>query len=146
METYVFILNFLLPPRSEQVNGAVENEIKHGHSPEVIVVLDPRCDLSYTALYIYSRSIAITIRILVINRLPGNWTLLDKTKRNIYVAQYYEMRCRMKHVTYFSIYETYAWCPEIKMIEFKMQLSDNVNIHNLKYSNYARPCFSQYCS
>ena len=30
-----------LPPRSDQVNGAVANEIKHVHSPEVIVVLDP---------------------------------------------------------------------------------------------------------
>ena len=41
LETYIFILNFSLPPRSEQVNGAVANEIKHVHSPEVIVVLDP---------------------------------------------------------------------------------------------------------
>ena len=39
-----FILNFSLPPRSEQVNEAVANEIKHDHSPEVIVVLDPRYD------------------------------------------------------------------------------------------------------
>ena len=52
LETYIFILNFSLPPRSEQVNGAVANEIKHVHSPEVIVVLDPRYDLSYKALYI----------------------------------------------------------------------------------------------
>ena len=52
LETYIFILNFLLSPRSEQVNGAVANEIKHVHSPEVIVVLDPRYDLSYKALYI----------------------------------------------------------------------------------------------
>ena len=37
-------------PRSEQVNGAVANEIKHDHSPEVIVVLDPRYDISYKAL------------------------------------------------------------------------------------------------
>ena len=44
LETYIFILNFSLPPRSEQVNGAVANEIKHVHSPEVIVVLDPRYD------------------------------------------------------------------------------------------------------
>ena len=35
---------FSFPPRSEQVNGAVANEIKHVHSPEVIVVLDPRYD------------------------------------------------------------------------------------------------------
>ena len=59
LETYVFILNFSLPPRSEQVNGAVANEIKHVHSPEVIVVLDPRYDLSYKALYISTCSIAL---------------------------------------------------------------------------------------
>ena len=39
-----FHFDFLLPPRSEQVNGAVANEIKHVNSPEVIVVLDPRYD------------------------------------------------------------------------------------------------------
>ena len=58
LETYIFILNFSLPPRSEQVNGAVANEIKHVHSPEVIVVLDPRYDLK--ALYISTCSIALT--------------------------------------------------------------------------------------
>ena len=60
LETYIFILDFSLPPRSEQVNGAVANEIKHVHSPEVIVVLDPRYDLSYKALYISTCSIALT--------------------------------------------------------------------------------------
>ena len=60
LETYIFILNFSLPPRSEQVNRAVANEIKHVHSPEVIVVLDPRYDLSYTALYISTCSIALS--------------------------------------------------------------------------------------
>ena len=39
LETYFFILNFSFPPRSEQVNEAVANEIKHDHSPKVIVVL-----------------------------------------------------------------------------------------------------------
>ena len=29
---------------SLQVGGALANEIKHNHSPEVIVVLDPRHD------------------------------------------------------------------------------------------------------
>ena len=62
LETYIFILNFSLPPRSEQVNGAVANEIKHVHSPEVIVVLDPRYDLSYKALYISTCSIALRFR------------------------------------------------------------------------------------
>ena len=57
---HIFILNFSLPPRSEQVNVAVENEIKHVHSPEVIVVLDPRYDLSYKALYISTCSIALS--------------------------------------------------------------------------------------
>ena len=42
LETYIFILNFSLNPRSEQVNGAHVNEIKHVHSPVVIVVLDYR--------------------------------------------------------------------------------------------------------
>ena len=59
LETYIFILKFSLPPRSEQANGAVANEIKHVHSPEVIVVLDPRYDLSYKALYISTCSIAL---------------------------------------------------------------------------------------
>ena len=59
LETYIFILNFSLPPRSEQVNGANANEIKHVNSPEVIVVLDPRYDLSYKALYISTCSIAL---------------------------------------------------------------------------------------
>ena len=54
-----FHFEFSLPPRSEQVNGAVANEIKHVHSPEVIVVLDPRYDLSYKALYISTCSIAL---------------------------------------------------------------------------------------
>ena len=62
LETYIFILNFSLPPRSKQVNGAVANEIKHVHSPEVIVVLDPRYDLSYKALYISTCSIALTLK------------------------------------------------------------------------------------
>ena len=56
---------FSLPPRSEQpqqVNGAVANEIKHVHSPEVIVVLDPRYDLSYKALYISTCSIALSLK------------------------------------------------------------------------------------
>ena len=53
LETYIFILNFSLPPRSEQVSRAHVNDIKHGNSPVVIVVLDPRYDLSYKALYIY---------------------------------------------------------------------------------------------
>ena len=61
LETYIFILNFSLPPRSEQVNGAVANEIKHVHSPEVIVVLDSRYYLSYKALYISTCSIALMI-------------------------------------------------------------------------------------
>ena len=62
LETYIFILNFSLPPRSEQVNGAVANEINHVHSPEVIVVLDPRYDLSYKALYISTCSIALSVK------------------------------------------------------------------------------------
>ena len=44
LEAYVFILNFSLPLRSEQVSGAHVNEIKHDHSPVVIVILDSRYD------------------------------------------------------------------------------------------------------
>ena len=40
-ETYIFILNFSIPACSEQLCGSHANEIKHDHSPEVIVVLDP---------------------------------------------------------------------------------------------------------
>ena len=57
-ETYIFMLNFSLPPRSKQLSVAYENEIKHDHSSLVKIILDPRYDLSYKALYIYSRSIA----------------------------------------------------------------------------------------
>ena len=44
-----------LPPHYEQVSGAHVNEIKNDHSPVVIVVLDPRYEKSYKALYIYGR-------------------------------------------------------------------------------------------
>ena len=44
VETYIFLLNFSLPPRSEQLSGAHANEIKHDHSPVVIVDLDPQYD------------------------------------------------------------------------------------------------------
>ena len=50
---------FSLPPRSEQVSGTHVNEIKHDHSPVVIVVLDSRYDYSYKALYISTCSIAL---------------------------------------------------------------------------------------
>ena len=61
LDTYIFILNFLLPPRSEQVSEAHANEIEHDHSPEVIVVLDPRYDYSYKGLYIYNSSIVLSL-------------------------------------------------------------------------------------
>ena len=57
----IFILNFSLPPRSEQVSGTHINETKRDNSRVVIVVLDTRYDLSCKALYIDSRSIALTI-------------------------------------------------------------------------------------
>ena len=44
LETDIFLLNFLLPPRSELFSGAHTNEIKHGHIPVVIFDLDPRYD------------------------------------------------------------------------------------------------------
>ena len=58
-DIYIFILNCSIPACSEQLSGSHANEIKHDHSPVVIVVLDPRYYLSYKALYIYSRSIGL---------------------------------------------------------------------------------------
>ena len=78
LETYISILNFSLPPRSEQVNGAVANEIKHVHSPEGIVVLDPRYDLSYKALYISTCSIALS---------ENNHNYCTDYDRNIYYTK-----------------------------------------------------------
>ena len=73
--TYIFILNFSLPPRSEQVNGAFSNEIKHVHSPEVIVVLDPRYDLSYKGL-VY-KYLQYSFKINTINIiLPGGPSII----------------------------------------------------------------------
>ena len=37
-KTYISILNFSLPPRFVQLEGANANEIKHDHSPVGIVV------------------------------------------------------------------------------------------------------------
>ena len=50
-DTRIFsnILNFSLPSSSLQLMGAHANEIKHDHSPVVIVVLDLRYELSYKA-------------------------------------------------------------------------------------------------
>ena len=42
-----------LPLRIEQLSGAHANEIEHDIPPVVIVVLDPRCDLSYKVWYTY---------------------------------------------------------------------------------------------
>ena len=47
-----FHFEFSFPLCSEQVNGAVANEIKHVHSPEVIVVLDPDTN-NHTFVYSY---------------------------------------------------------------------------------------------
>ena len=58
LEIYIFILNFSLPPRSEQVNGAVANEIKHVHSPEVMVVLDPIQVLSHIHFRILLKAVS----------------------------------------------------------------------------------------
>ena len=84
LETYIFILNFSLPPRSEQVNGAVANEIKHVHSPEVIVVLDPRYDLSYKALYISTCSIALKKNMVELeySNLTSHQSSLDRDNRH----------------------------------------------------------------
>ena len=82
LETYIFILNFSLPLRSEQVNGAVANEIKHVHSPEVIVVLDPRYDLSYKALYISTCSIALKSYFSDIDECEGNSCMNNATCRD----------------------------------------------------------------
>ena len=42
-DTSIFILNFRFPPL--QISRAVANEIKHDHSPVIIVVLDPQTRL-----------------------------------------------------------------------------------------------------
>ena len=39
-----FYFEFSLPLSSDQLSGAHAIEIKHGHSPVVIVVVDPRYD------------------------------------------------------------------------------------------------------
>ena len=54
-------MNFSLPVHSEQLSGTHANEIKHDHPPVVIIVLDPRYDQSYKALYAYSRNIALRL-------------------------------------------------------------------------------------
>ena len=59
LETYIFILNFSFPSRSEQLSGANANEIKDDHSHVVILVLDFRYDSSRWALYTYSHRIAL---------------------------------------------------------------------------------------
>ena len=52
--------------------------IKHVHSPEVIVVLDPRYDLSYKALYISTCSIALNTK--VNQGLPKCWQADGQTE------------------------------------------------------------------
>ena len=54
-----FHFEFFASFPSLQVGGALANEIKHDHSPVVIVVLDHRYDLSNNGLYIYNRNIAL---------------------------------------------------------------------------------------
>ena len=39
-----FHFEFSIPACSEQLSGSHANEIKHDHSPVVVVVLDPRYD------------------------------------------------------------------------------------------------------
>ena len=56
---HIFILYFSIAAFTEQLSGSHANEIKHDHSHVVIVVLDPRYDLSYKALHIYRRGIAL---------------------------------------------------------------------------------------
>ena len=98
LETYIFILNFSLPPRSEQVNGAVANEIKHVHSPEVIVVLDPRYDLSYKALYISTCSIALK------NPPKCVWRWAPDRKLNFFNPPAH--LCAVTYITEISLYVT----------------------------------------
>ena len=43
-QIYFHHFDFFAPSRFEQVSGAHANEIKHDHSPEVIVILDPKYD------------------------------------------------------------------------------------------------------
>ena len=63
----IFILIFLLPLRSEQVSGVHANEIKHDHSPEVIVVFGPKIRLIIQGLvylklqYIFKEGVRDTL-------------------------------------------------------------------------------------
>ena len=63
LESYIFILNFSLPPRSKQLNGAHANEIKHNNSPVVI-------DLSHHTI-----NFDLTILILKFDLLFINFNL-----------------------------------------------------------------------
>ena len=57
LDTYIFIMIFSLPPRSKQRSGAHVNEIKHDHSPVVMVVLDPQIRLIIQGLaYLYPQN------------------------------------------------------------------------------------------
>ena len=81
LETYIFILNFSLPPRSEQVNGAVANEMKHVHSPEVIVVFRPQIQLIIQGfVYIYLQySFKAILQVLIYKALYDKSYLGSKT-------------------------------------------------------------------
>ena len=61
METYISLLSFVV--RSLRLDGALVIEIKHDHSPIVIVVLY-QSTINYTRfVYIYNRSIAFKKKI-----------------------------------------------------------------------------------
>ena len=55
-----FHLNFSIPACSGQLSRSHANEIKHDHSPVVIVVFRPQIRLIIQGLVYYSRSIALS--------------------------------------------------------------------------------------
>ena len=60
-EQEFYSFEFFVPFPTEQLCGANTNEIKHDNPHVVIVVLDPRYDQSYNAMYTYSHSIALML-------------------------------------------------------------------------------------
>ena len=63
--------------------------IKHDHSPEVIVVLDPRYDESYKAMYIDSHSIALKAsRIAKFKIMTPKITVFLYDHKNIFLIFY----------------------------------------------------------
>ena len=92
-------MNFSLPPRSEQVNGAVANELKHVHSPEVIVVFRPQIQLIIQGfVYSYLHYSFKQPTTMMENHIL--WTLRSNIRDEC------ESTCRCLHITEISSHVT----------------------------------------